>query len=185
MRFLRKTDPYEFPIAMAGVRLADRLLVIGCRDPKLVAALATKSGLTGRACAIDASPERTASAARAIEREGALVETSAAPPWALPFDAGSFDVVVLHDALAEMTPEQRVGTLQGVSRVLRPGGRAVVIESSTRGGLGALLSRRAGNAQYESFGGATKALGAEGFVAVRMLADRDGLRFVEGVKRNA
>ena len=29
MAFLRKTDPYEFPVAMAGVRLGDRPLVIG------------------------------------------------------------------------------------------------------------------------------------------------------------
>lgn len=185
MAFLRKTDPYEFPVAMAGVRLGDRLLVIGCRDPKLIAALATKVGLTGRACIVDESAERAEAAARSIEREGALVEVSTARPWTLPYEAAAFDLVVLHDAIGTMTAEHRVRTLQDISRVLRPGGRAVVIESSARGGLGALFSRTGATAQYTSNGGAPRALEAEGFVAVRTLADRDGYRFVEGVKKNA
>lgn len=184
MPFLRKTDPYEFPVAMAGVRLGDRLLVIGCGDPKLIAALATKAGLTGRACIVDAAAARAASAAASIEREGALVEPASAPPWSLAYDADAFDLVVLHDAIGVMSPEQRVGTLQDVLRVLRPGGRAVVIESSSRGGLGALFSRSSVSAQYASLGGAARALGAEGFVAIRTLADREGYRFVEGVKKN-
>ncbi len=69
-----------------------------------------------------------------------------------------------------------------VLRVLRPGGRIVVVEAA-RGGLGALLSRRSDDAAYAESGGATAALETSGFAGVRVLAEREGMRFVEGARR--
>jgi ubiquinone/menaquinone biosynthesis C-methylase UbiE len=184
MGFFRKTDPYEFPSAMAGVKMGNRLLVLGCGDPRLIAALASKVGLTGRACAVDARSERTIDAARVVEREGALVETATASYEKLPYEDAAFDLAVLHDLISDMVPERRVHTLQEVHRVLRPGGRCLVVEPSARGGLGALVARRSVNEHYAASGGAVKALQAEGFAAARTLADREGLLFVEGVKKN-
>lgn len=181
---LRKTEPGEpLPVAMSGVKLGDRLLVLGCGDHRLIASLAVKAGLTGRACALDESQEKTVRAAAAVEREGALVETFTAPWSALPFDHASFDVVVIRDVLPALQPEPRVRCVQEAWRVLRDGGRCVAIERGARGGLGALLSGR-GNEQYAAHGGAPRALEADGFVAVRTLAEREGLVFVEGVKPN-
>ena len=54
-----------------------------------------------------------------------------------------------------------------------------------RGGLGALFRpRRRGpvDPHYASSGGAIVALEAEGFRAARLLAERDGLSFFEGVR---
>src|SRR4051794_8376335 len=103
MGWFRKTTPSE-PLAMTmtGVKLGDRLLVIGAGDPPLIAALATKSGLTGRACVVDADADRLSRAAAAIEREGALVEATCAAWSALPYDAASFDVVIIPRVLAAM-----------------------------------------------------------------------------------
>jgi len=85
--------------------------------------------------------------------------------------------------LSNMKPEQRVACLQQALRTLAPRGRLVLIEEGTRAGLGALIrSRRPVDAHYESSGGALRALSAEGFKAVRHLADRDGLSFFEGVR---
>ena len=42
---LRKTEPGEpLVLAMTAVRMGDRLLVIGCSEPKVVAQLAGKPG---------------------------------------------------------------------------------------------------------------------------------------------
>src|SRR3954464_4367826 len=80
MGWFRKTAARDsLAVAMAGVKLGDRFLSVGVRDTKLVAALAAKAGLTGRACATDADPARASSAAAAIEAEGALVEVVHAP----------------------------------------------------------------------------------------------------------
>ncbi|MBW8713960.1 MAG: NAD(P)-dependent alcohol dehydrogenase, partial [Acidobacteria bacterium] len=55
MGWFRRAAPTEpLAITMTGVKLGDRLLVIGAGDPRLIAALATKSGLTGRASVVDA-----------------------------------------------------------------------------------------------------------------------------------
>ena len=41
------------------------------------------------------------------------------------------------------------------------------------------------NAEFHAAGGAHPLLAAVGFAAVRTLAERDGITFAEGVKRNA
>ena len=185
MAWLKKSAPTDsLTVSMSGAKLGDRVLVMGCSDPALVAALGSKSGLTGRACAVDVAADRVASAARIAEREGALVETATVAGWTLPFETDAFDLVVVRDVLASMSPEERVRALTEARRVLRPGGRCMIIEPAARGGLGGLLTRRSVDEHYAASGGAVRALVAESFVAVRTLAERDGLLFVEGVKKN-
>src|SRR5215831_261593 len=80
MGWFRKTEDRDsLAVTMAGVKLGDRFLAIGVADPRLIAALGAKAGLTGRACAVDADPARVPAAAAAIEGEGALVEVTHAP----------------------------------------------------------------------------------------------------------
>ena len=75
MAWFRKGTPTEpLALSMTGVKLGDRLLVIGANDPQLIAALAIKSGLTGRASVVDADSARASRAAGASGREGALGE---------------------------------------------------------------------------------------------------------------
>ena len=184
MRWLKKSSTEPLPVAMSGVKLGDRVLVAGCSDPALIAALAIKAGLTGRACAVDASADLVARAARAVEREGALVETTVAPMASLPFADASFDLAVLRDALAEAAARDPKAAIAEVQRVLRPGGRCVVIDTSARGGLGGLFGGHGRVQVYPAGADAARLIESGGFAAVRTLAEREGLRFVEGVKRN-
>jgi ubiquinone/menaquinone biosynthesis C-methylase UbiE len=182
MFWLKKSAPAEpLVVSMPGVKLGDRLLVLGCGDADLIAQLAIKTGLTGRACALDEDGARAERAGRTAEREGALVETLTAPWTRLPLEASAFDIVVIRDVLAGIDRHRRRTAIAEVLRILRPGGRCIVVEDAGRGGLGALF-QRGGNAEYTSSGGAERALSSAGFRAVRTLAERGGLRFVEGVK---
>ena len=181
MWWLKKASDEPLTVSMSGVKLGDRLLVVGCGDAELIAQLALKTGLTGRACAVDESAGRAARAATAVERDGALIESITAPWTQLPLESTSFDVVVVRDVLAGVDPHQRSPIVAEVLRVLRAGGRCIVIEGGARGGLAALLQRRP-NAEYVSSGGAERVLSTVGFRAVRMLAARGGVTFVEGVK---
>jgi ubiquinone/menaquinone biosynthesis C-methylase UbiE len=185
MAFFRKSAPSDpLAVTMAGVKLGDRLLAIGLGDPGLTAALAAKAGLTGRACGVDADEARAKSAAAAIEREGVLIEASRAPWGMLPFDEGSFDVVVVRDVLMDLPAQARALAACEARRVLRPGGRVIVVEAAPRGGLvGALLNRQKSDPDYSASGGAVNALTRAGFVAVRQLAEHDGLTFVEGIRK--
>lgn len=187
--FRRSGEKHALAVAMTGVKLGDRLLQIGCTDPSLVAAVSSKVGLSGRACAIVLSEDEAARARRGAEQGGVLLEIEKAAVTAFPYETGSFDLILVDDQLgmlSSLKPEQRVAMLQQAFRVLAARGRIIVMERAPRGGLGALLKRSRGGVvadpRYESSGGASAALKAEGFKAVRRLAEREGLSFIEGVR---
>src|SRR5262245_60431779 len=124
MGWFRKSEPRDaLAVTMIGVKLGDRFLSVGVRDTALVAAIAAKAGLTGRACAMDADAARAETAAAAIEAEGALVEAAHAPWDALPYDAASFDVAMARDVWSTLTAHDQQGCAADVLRVLRGGGR--------------------------------------------------------------
>jgi SAM-dependent methyltransferase len=178
MKWFRKSSVEPLAVAMSGLKLGDRLIVVGCSDPLLIAGLAGKVGLTGRACAVDADQDKANEARVIAEREGALIESAGAPGWVVPFAPGDFDVAVIRGVFAETG--QAAGTsISEAHRVLRPGGRCVVMAGEVRRGLSSLV----GNAPADDQA-LTRALSAAGFVAVRTLAQREGMTFVEGVKKN-
>jgi SAM-dependent methyltransferase len=116
------------------------------------------------------------------------VEVTRAPFGMWPYDEGSFDVAVIAHLLPSLTPDVRVRCMSEVLRVLRPGGRAVVIEPAPRGGLAALLaaggSRTAGGSGAgPTYEGPVHALKEAGFAAVRLLAETDGVLYAEGIRR--
>lgn len=169
-------------VSMTSIKLGDRLLVIGGSDTNLIAALATKAGLTGRACMVDEDDALRTRAAAAVEREGALIESFTSPFSTLPFEAGAFDVVVARNVWRTMPLERRGQFASDVHRVLRPGGRCVVIEGDRQGGLSALLKSDSSEKASE---GIEAAFTAAGFRGVRRLAEREGMAYVEGVKPGA
>jgi ubiquinone/menaquinone biosynthesis C-methylase UbiE len=184
MGFFRKSAPSEpLAVTITGIKLGNRFLSVGVRDPALIAILAVKAGLTGSACAVDADETAVGKAAAAIERDGALADVTRAPWGMWPYDDAAFDVALIRDLLPGLTPNERSRALWEVVRVLRPGGRAVVIEPAPRGGFGAILSRQTMDADYLTTGGPVQALKDAGFAAVRVLAEVDGVSYVEGIKR--
>jgi ubiquinone/menaquinone biosynthesis C-methylase UbiE len=180
---MRSSSGESLAVTMAGIKLGNRLLLVGAGDPALIAGLAVKTGLTGRACAVDANERVSAQAAEAVAREGALIETLTSPFTSLPLDAEAFDVAVVRDVLARLNPGERTACVTEVHRVLRPGGRCLVIDTAP-GGLAGLLRRSAGGGDYGAQGGPAQALESGGFRAVRTLAQREGLLFAEGIKAN-
>jgi ubiquinone/menaquinone biosynthesis C-methylase UbiE len=180
----RKSSQEPLAVTMAGVKLGQRLLAVGGRDPKLVARLATRTGLTGRACLVEADDASLAKASAAIEQEGALVEATRAPYGMWPFDENSFDVAVIPDLLPSLTRDVRVRCIADVHRVLRPGGRVLVIERAARGGIaGILTGSRTASPEAGRYTGPADALRDNGFAAVRQLAETDGVSYVEGIKK--
>ena len=73
--------------------------------------------------------------------------------------------------------------MRDLHRVLRQGGRLVAIEPGTATGLRSMLRSTPGaQAAYDAGGGTAAALRQAGFGAVRELGDREGLKFVEGLR---
>jgi SAM-dependent methyltransferase len=183
--FFRKSRLEPLPVTMTAARMGERLLQIGIDDDALVGALAAKVGLSGVA-ALAVDNEKDATRARnAATAAGVFVDVQIAPHWKLSFPDASFDLVVVHSMrglLSASRPEDRVALLREAHRVLRSGGRIILIESAPRGGLAGLLHPYKENERYAAADGATGALTAEGFHGVRVLGEREGYRFTEGVK---
>lgn len=169
-------DPLH--VSMTGVRMGERFLQIGCDDRSLLAGLAAKVGLSGAAAvaAFDAASAERARASAA--KVGALLDLQSASPAALPFEGDQFDMVVIDDtqgAFAGLPGTDRVACLHEARRVVRHGGRIEIIEGLGGGWLRGTVPRPE---DYDS----TRELGAAGFKPVRVLAEKDGFRFVEGLR---
>lgn len=169
LRWLRgDSRRHDLATSMVGLKLGERFLQVGLGDGGLFAALGSKVGYTGRACGVDDDAEVVARAARHAERAGVLVEARHTAYTALPFDGDSFDVAVILQSGATATHAS--GALPEVHRVLRGGGRAVLV--------GATAGRSAG---ADWIGAMT----SHGFKGAHVLAERDRLVFVEAVKPRA
>ncbi len=182
-----KGTPYSLAVAMVGLRLGERLLLAG-DDGRLFAHLASKVGLTGRAVVVAGSAEAAAGIEEVAASLGILLEEvkRAAFP-ALPVGDGEFDVAVLNAGpavLSGLDRERRVELARSLGRALRPNGRLVVVEGQPTRLFGlAGGAATPGLDPFHAEGGAEKMLEAAGFHPVRVLADRDGQRFTEGLRR--
>jgi SAM-dependent methyltransferase len=177
---------YALAVAMTGVRMGERLLVVGDNAP-LAAQLAAKVGLTGRSVVVVGSEDAAGRAAASAAEAGVLFEavTVAALP-ALPVEDGAFDAVVVDVGQAFLTgldAARRLELARSISRALRPGGRAIVVEGRPRSSFKPFRAKPAGLDAFRAAGGAARLLEAAGFHPVRLLADREGQRFTEGLRR--
>lgn len=180
----RGGDRHRLAMSMTGVKMGDRVAFLGAPDPARSAAIAAKVGLSGRAIAVVSDAGGAARVERAAADAGVLVETGVSPVTRLPFGDGDFDLTVIDDtgALFEQSNDaDRTALAREASRILRPGGRVIVIGGGEPAGVSRLLSKTPASPLVVS-GAINDLLGANGFSIVRTLAEREGLVFVEGLK---
>lgn len=177
--FGAKSSLSPLVVGMTGVKMGDRIVQIGCADGARLAAVAAKVGLSGRAVAIAPDDAAAARAQKGAAAEGVLIEILVTAPTELPLEDTTFDLAIVDDTnglLSRMTDADRAATMAEVLRVLRPGGRAMVVGSLGGRGLGTLFGSSAPTLDLRP------ALEHSGFRFVRHLAEREGLSFVEGLK---
>lgn len=181
-----RSQRYALAVAMTGVRMGERLLVVG-DDAPLVAHLTGKIGLTGHCAVVVPSGDAAARVTAAAAEAGLLLEdvrVGALPE--LPVEDDGFDVAVVTAGpvfLTGLDTAARASLAIAVGRALRPGGRVIIVEGQPKSPLMPFRPLPAGLAAFRAAGGAVQVLEAAGFHPVRLLADREGQRFTEGLKR--
>ena len=179
-RRMRAMDPLQ--VAMTGIRMGEKYLQIFCSDVTLTRGLAAKAGLSGEAALLAADEPQAARARGAAAKEGVLIDLKVASPGTLDWPDAAFDMIVVDntgDSYSALADNARAVLLESARRVLRAGGRIELVERIGGGLFG-------GSSQppeaYAKAGGAEGTFRAAGFKPVRMLAEKDGYRFVEGLK---
>lgn len=164
----REMDPLH--VSMTGVRMGERFLQIGCHDRALLSGLAAKVGLSGSASVAALTPDDAKNAAAVGRKVGALIEVQdidKGRSW--PYDAAQFDMIVVDDtqnSFGDAYSATGGVMLENAMRALRKGGRVEIIAQSRT------------DSRFDGVAALTKA----GFKPVRVLAERDGFRFIEGLR---
>lgn len=126
----------RFSIGTAALEPGERVLDVGCGPGSLTIPAARKAGPLGRVAGIDASPEMIEAAARKAKEQGLDIDFRVAPVEALPFEDGVFDAVLSSLMLHHLPDDLKAQGLGEIIRVLKPGGRLIVIDIA--GGQGPL-----------------------------------------------
>jgi demethylmenaquinone methyltransferase/2-methoxy-6-polyprenyl-1,4-benzoquinol methylase len=117
-----------YTVAVADLRDGDRVLDIAGGTGDLARAFAKKVGARGSVLLTDINEAMLRQGRDRLLDEGLMLPTTICDAEALPFATASFDLVSVAFGLRNMTHKDRA--LAEMNRVLRPGGRVLVLEFS-------------------------------------------------------
>ena len=118
----------RFLIAASGVREGERVLDVAGGSGDLARLFAPRAGATGLVALTDINAAMLRRGRDRLIDEGIVVPTVQCDAERLPFTSGSFDCVCVGFGLRNMTSKEIA--LAEMRRVLRPGGRVLVLEFS-------------------------------------------------------
>ncbi|WP_295640490.1 bifunctional demethylmenaquinone methyltransferase/2-methoxy-6-polyprenyl-1,4-benzoquinol methylase UbiE [uncultured Methylibium sp.] len=117
-----------YTVAVANLREGDKVLDIAGGTGDLARAFARQVGASGTVVHTDINEAMLRTGRDRLLDEGLSLPTTICDAEALPFADGSFDLVSVAFGLRNMTHKERA--LAEMARVLRPGGRLLVLEFS-------------------------------------------------------
>lgn len=118
----------SYAVAVANLREGDCVLDIAGGTGDLARAFARKVGARGTVVHTDINEAMLRQGRDRLLNEGQLLPTALCDAEALPFVTGAFDLVSVAFGLRNMTHKGQA--LREMCRVLRPGGRLLVLEFS-------------------------------------------------------
>jgi D-arabinose 1-dehydrogenase-like Zn-dependent alcohol dehydrogenase len=161
---------------MIGAKPGDRVIVFGANLPEMAADLALATGLNGRLVVRDGDPSAQARTEAAAARAGALVEFDAA----VEAVEGEWDAAVVARSMGSMSADERTTHVGEAMRILRDGGRVIVIDGTRAGRWPtSIFARREPQLAPADVLATLDGTGAR---ASRLLADVGGVRFYEARK---
>ncbi len=115
-------------IASAAIAPGDHVLDIGCGTGEVAMRTKARTGSAGSVAGIDPDPAMIAVARQKASRAELDVDFRVAAVESLPFADATFDVVVSSLMMHHLPADLKPRALAEVRRVLKPGGRLMVID---------------------------------------------------------
>jgi len=118
----------EKMLDLARLKTGESVLDVGCGTGTLAIAAKRRVGSTGKVYGIDASPEMTARASKKARKAGLDIVFKNDVIEALSFPDAQFDAVLSTLMFHHLPRKLREEGTREIRRVLKPGGRALVVD---------------------------------------------------------
>jgi len=113
---------------LAGIAPGEAVLDVGCGTGEVTMAASVRAGADGQVAGIDAALAMVVVARQKAVRAGHTIDYRIAAIEALPFPDATFDVVVSSLMMHHLPDDLKGRGLAEVRRVLKPGGRLLVVD---------------------------------------------------------
>lgn len=113
---------------LAAIRPGESVLEVGCGTGELTRRAHTRAGQTGLVCGIDPGVEMITVARNRAVRAGLGIDYRVAAIEALPFAAATFNVALSSLMMHHLREDLKPLGLVEVRRVLKPGGRLLIVD---------------------------------------------------------
>lgn len=124
----RRAQLRQATIALADIAPGAFVLEVGCGTGDVALAARPLAGAAGRVIGIDPSPGMLAVARAKAARAALAVDFHLGVIEALAFPAHTFDLVLSSLMMHHLPEELKIQGLAEIARVLKPGGRLVVVD---------------------------------------------------------
>jgi ubiquinone/menaquinone biosynthesis C-methylase UbiE len=128
LTFGRENTLRNQTIGQAPISRGAAVLDVGCGTGTLTLLAKTEAGDSGKVHGIDASPEMIAVAHQKALQQKREVDFQTGVIEALPFSDDTFDVVLSSLMFHHLPPDLKQRGLAEIYRVLKPGGRLIVVD---------------------------------------------------------
>jgi len=118
----------QWTLDLADLQPGSVVLDVGCGTGTLLLAAGERVGPSGALHGLDAAPEMAAHARHKAEARGVSLEVLEGSANKLPYPPASFDAVFCTLVLHHLPGSMRAAAIREMRRVLRPGGRAVIVD---------------------------------------------------------
>ena len=173
--FARKpTQEHKDAVKAAALQPGEKVLDVGCGPGTLAILMAKKVGAEGESVGIDASLEMLDRARSKARKQGSTARFEAVAIEEMSFADDSFDAATSAYMLHHLPMDVQVQGIAEVRRVLKPGGRFVIVDFASQSGslLGHLMSVLGHRHGSSSFPALEAKLRAAGFSTIERLPSK-------------